>query len=234
MAVEAAETLLQCRQLLKEKLDRCFARKDDLDPQKRFARRGVTREIFEQERLEGFFRLLYKDSNDVSQRGVPSSLEFIAKKIRGSDDSSRCSNNFLAILLYSQCKNQSLMDFIQYLLQEAPSKPIFDCDLPLTKSTACEAFGNDDGHNFWEHQFLFCPVILTEQDEVRYVDHMQSCPRPFLEEPKKIGQGAYAVVYKVKIEKGHLINDQGVNNVGPFPSTNGSISNTNHSAMTTQ
>ena len=232
MAVEAAKTLLECRQRLKEKLDSCFARKDDPNPQKRFAPRGVTRAIFEQERLERFLQLLYQDSNDVFNRRIPASLESIAKKIRGSEDSSPCSNNFLAILLYSQCTNQSLMDFIQYLLQETPSKPILDSDLPLTKSTACEAF--DDGHSFWEHQFLFCPVILTEQEEVRYVGHMQSCPRPFLEEPKKIGSGAFSVVYKVKIEKGHLINDQGVNNVAPSPSNSGSISNTNHRAIITQ
>lgn len=68
-----------------------------------------------------------------------------------------------------------------------------------------------------EHQFVFRPVILKEQDEVRYVDHKQSCPRPFLEEPEKIGQGAYAIVYKVRIEKGHLTNNKGVHEVGPSP-----------------
>ena len=228
MAVEGTKTLLECRQRLKEKLDGCFARKDDLDPRKRFAPRGVTREIFEQDRLEHFLRLLCQDRSDVS------SLKSIAKKIRGSEDSPRCCNNFLAILLYSQCENRSLVDYIERLSYERPSNPTFDCDLPLMRLTACEAFGNDDGHKFWEHQFLFCPVILKEQDEARYVDHMQSCPRPFLEEPKKIGRGAYANVYKVKIEKGHLINDQGVNDVGPSPPDSGSISNIGYSGMNTQ
>lgn len=128
----------------------------------------------------------------------------------------RC-NNVLAILLYSQCTDQTLRVFVGSLLHERSSKPAFDCDLPLTKPTACEAFGKADRHNFWEHQFLFGPVVLKEQDGVRYVDDKQSCPGPFLEEPGKIGQGAYAIVYKVRIEKGHLTNNQGVNEVGPSP-----------------
>lgn len=226
MAVEGAETLLECRQRLKEKLDGCFARKDDLDPQKRFARRGVTREIFEQDRLEHFLRLLYRDNSDVLHRVDSTSLQSVAKKIRGSEDSPHCCNNVLAILLYSQCKSQTMLDYTQRLLHESPLSLTYDCHLPLERSTACEAFGNDDGHNFWEHQFLFCPVILKERDEVRYVDHKQSCPRPFLEEPKKIGQGAYAVVYRVRIERGHLINDQGANDVGLSISDSSSKPNT--------
>ncbi len=209
MAIEEAETLLECRQGLKERLDGCFARKDDPNPQKRFARRGVTREIFEEKRLERLIWLLYHNSPDRSHREVPADyLKSIAKKIRGSEASPHCSNNALAILLYSECKNKSIMDFIDcLLLTERRSNPIFDSDLPLTKVAACEAFGSDDGHKFWEHQPLFCPVILEERNEVRYVDHRQSCPRPFLEDPKEIGRGAYAIVYRVKVEKGHLISD---------------------------
>lgn len=143
-------------------------------------------------------------------------------------------NNVLAILLYSQCTDQTPRVFIESLLHERSSKPAFDCDLPLTKPTACEAFGKDDGHNFWGHQFLFCPVVLKEQDEVRYVDHKQSCPRPFLEVPEKIGQGAYAIVYKVRIEKGHLTNNKGVNEVGPSPSGGRLIPNVWYSGMSMQ
>lgn len=226
MAFQGAETLIVCRQRLKETLDGCFARRDDLDPRKRFARRGVTREIFDKDRLEHFLQLLCRDRIDALHWVDPASLQSLTKKIRGSEDSPRCCNNVLAILLYSQCKDQTLLDFIQRLLHERPLNPTYDCDLPLERSTAREAFGNVDGHNFWEHQFLFCPVILKEQDEVRYVDHKQSCPRPFLEEPKKIGQGAYAVVYRVRIEKGHLINDKGANDVGLSRSDNRSKSNT--------
>ncbi len=232
MAVEGAKTLDECRRRLKEKLDGCFARNDD--PQKLFARRGVTREIFEQDRLCRLLLLLCHDSTDESHRVVSANLESIAKRIRGSEDSPHCCNNVLAILLYSECKDRSLRNLIEGLTDERSSNSTFDRDLPLTKSKACEAFGDEDGHKFWMHQYLFCPVILKERDEARYVDHKQSCPRPFLEEPEKIGRGAYAIVYRVKIEKGHLINDQGANDVGSSTSDQSSISNTDHSGTNTQ
>ena len=234
MAVDGAKTLLECRQRLKEKLDTCFARNDDQDPRKRFARRGVTREIFEQDRLEHFLQLLYQDSADVSHPLVPANRKSIAAKIRGSADSPRCYNDVLAILFYSQCNDQTLMGFVEGLLRQIPPWPTSDCDLPLARSTASDAFGTDDGLKFWEHQFLFCPVVLKERDEVRYVDHKQSCPRPFLEEPEYIGKGAYAIVYKVKIEKGHLTNDQGVNDVSTSSSNGVSVSKRPYSGMNTQ
>ena len=217
MAVEEAKTSLQCRQRLKEKLDSCFARKDDPDPRKRFARAGVTREIFEQDRLEHLLRLLYQDNADVSDSSVPNNLQGIVEKIRGSADSTCRYNNVLAILLYSQCTDRSMMNFVECLLRGRPPEPISDSDLPLTQSAAHEAFGKEDGLKFWGQQYPFCPIILKEREEVRYVDHREACPGPFLERPKKIGQGAYAIVYSVKIEKGHLINDQGVNDVGTCP-----------------
>lgn len=220
MAVEGAKTLLECRQLFKEKLGDCFARNDGSDPRNRFARRGVTREIFEQDRLEHFLQLLCQDSANVPHSVVSANLKSIAAKIRGATDSPPCYNNVLAILFYAQCKDESLVHFVECLLSETPSKPTSDCDLPLERSTACKAFGNDDGLKFWEQQYLFCPVILKEQDEVRYV---ALCPRPFLEEPQEIGRGTYAIVYKVRIEKGHLINDQGVNDVSTSSSDDDSI-----------
>ena len=234
MSVEGATTLPQCRQRLKEKLESCFARKDDLDPRKRFARRGVTREVFEQDRLEYFLRLLCQDSTYVFHRMVTANLKFIAEKIRGYADSPPRYNNVLATLIYAQCTDQPLRNFVESLLHERSSKPAFDSDLPFAKPAACQTFGKDDRHSFWEHQFLFCPVVLKERDQVRYVDHKQSCPRPFLEEPEKTGQGAYAIVYKVRIEKGHLTNDQGVNEVGPSPPNDRLIPNIWYSGMYTQ
>ena len=228
MAIEEAQTLVECRKGLKERLDSCFTRKDDENPQKRFARRGITREIFEEKRLERLIWLLYHDSPDTSYSKVPADPKSTAKKIRGSDASPHC-NNALAILLYSECKNESIMGFIECLLLIRRSKPTFDSDLPLTKAAACEAFGTDDGPKFWERQYLFCPVILEERKEVRYVDHRDSCPCPWLDDPKEIGRGAYAIVYRVKIEKGHLINDQGANDVRPSPSNERSMSDTEDS-----
>ena len=56
---------------------------------------------------------------------------------------------------------------------------------------------------------MFCPVILKEFDESIYVGRHQSCPLPFVEERVKIGKGSFAIVYKVKIEKGHMVNRSG-------------------------
>ena len=236
MAVEGAKTLDECRQRLKEKLDHCFVRNDDDEPTKRFARRGVTREIFEQDRLDHLILLLYQDSTNTSHREASDSRESITKKIRGSQGSrSPPCCNFLAILIYSECKDQTLMRFIEHLPDGSSSSPTFDdSTLPLKSSEACDAFGEVDGHKFWIQQYLFCPVVLKERDEAIYVDHKKACPRPFVEEPKEIGQGAYAIVYRVVIEKGHLINNQGANEVGSCPNPSGSTSNTDYSGINTR
>lgn len=47
---------------------------------------------------------------------------------------------------------------------------------------------------------------MIRYDEVVYEN--DSCPLPFVEDPELIGSGSYAKVYKVKIEKGHLIMDE--------------------------
>ena len=205
-------TVAGYRQHLKEKLDSCFTRKDDKEPGKRFARRGVTREIFEKERLFKLLQLLIHDRKAADPN-------FVVDKIRGSVGSP-CYNNVLAILLYSRCKDETLEEFVDYLLSETSSDPVSDSELPITLDAACKAFGKDDGSKFWEDQYLFSPIVLKEGDEVTYTGHRMSCPAPFVEERKFIGQGAYAIVYKVRIEKGHLMNEQGANDVSRFQSKN--------------
>ena len=201
------------RQHLKKRIDNCFVRKDDEEPQKRFAPSGATREIFEQQRLFELVRFLVPDQTEAE-------LNSIAEKIRGPAGSPRHYNvgynNVLATLLYAHCKNQTLRKFVEGLLLDTCSDPSCDGDLPFTKSRATDVFGDDDGQKFWEHQSLFSPVILEEQNEVIYTGQRRLCPLPFTENPKKIDQGAYAIVYRVTIEKGHLINEQGANDVsGP-------------------
>ena len=225
MAVEEAKTLEECCRRLREKLDSCLERNDDI--QKRFAPRGKTLEIFEQDRLEHLLRLLEYNGSTDSHRLV----EYTAKKIRGSEGSRRCCN-FLAVLIYSDCKRKNLVDFVELLLSEEPHRPYSDDDLPLTKDVATEHFG-EDVHTFWEHQYLFCPVILKGQEENIYKGHRQSCPLPFVKEPEKIGQGAYAIVYKVVIAKGHLTNDEGSNDVSPPLSYNNLVPKTYYSSMNT-
>ena len=225
MAAEEATTLEECCRRLREKLDGCLERNNDI--KKRFAPRGMTLEIFEQDRLVHLLRLLdYKAYTD-SHRPV----ESIAKKIRGSEGARQCCN-FLAVLIYSDCTRQNLVDFVELLLSEEPHGPYSDDDLPLTKDAASEHFG-EDVHTFWEHQYIFCPVILKGQEENVYKGHKQSCPLPFVKEPENIGQGAYAVVYKVVIAKGHLTNDEGSNDVSPPLSNDNLVFKTYYSSMNT-
>ena len=206
MAIEEAETLSECRSGLKKKLDGCFSRRNDPDPKKRFARKGITREIFEKSRLEHLLKLLHCDTINVPSHDAGIDPIRVAECIRGAQDSSSYCN-VLATLLYSRCTDETLRKFSSDLVEREAQNSISDSKLPFTKEDACKAFGTNDGNSFWENQYFFSPVVLHENDESRYVGNKASCPLPILGEPEVIGQGAYAIVKKVKIEKGHLVND---------------------------
>ena len=198
------------RRHLKTEIDDCFIRKDDKEPQKRFASSGATREIFKMPRLFKLVRFLIPDRTEAE-------LNKIAERIRGPEGSARrCNvgyNNVLATLLYAHCEDQTLRKFVECLLLEACSNPNCDGEMPFTEARATEAFGDADGKKFCEQQYLFSPIVLEEQKEVIYTDHRNACPAPFTEEPDEIRRGAYGIVYKVTIEKGHLINEKGANDV---------------------
>lgn len=208
MVVEEAESLSEYRQLLKDKLADCFTRKNDLNPNTtKFARRGITREIFEESTLEHLFGLLLQGGGFTAAPGDSVDLTRIAKNIRGTRTSlTYC--NVLATLLYSRCLDKSLQKFLSDILQIESHKPIADNDLPLTQEEACKAFGDQDGYQFWEDQYVFCPVVLKENDESIYVDNRAFCPMPFIEDPVEIGRGAYGVIRKVTIEDGYLVNER--------------------------
>lgn len=204
MAADGHDTLHGYRTHLKEKLEHSFAGGHE-EPRKRFARNGIMREIFEPQRLVHLLRLLlYQNTGGIDPSGEDR-LNRIAERIRGTGDG-LVFCNILAGLLYARCESETLKNWAESLLHDKLRGLFSDSDLPLTESEAEKAFGSEDGLSFWEHQFLFCPVILEEGDESIYVDHRHSCPLPFLDKPKYLGKGAYATVYKVKIERGHLIN----------------------------
>ncbi len=190
---------------LKQKLDDCFTRKDAPDPSKRFARDGATKEIFETDRLLRLFSLVHFGTESVSPTQVDF-LRSLAFEIRGSNTTSSGSCNTLAALLYARCADKTLRIFGNELLDERSNRKVRDADLPLDEAEALKRFGTHDGRSFYQHQFSFCPVILKESEESIYVGTSQLCPLPFSEEPVLIGRGATAKVYKVKIERGHLVN----------------------------
>ena len=211
MASDAPNSLAEYRSYVKQRLDDCFTRKNDLDPSKRFARNGVTREILDKQTLFLLLKLTIYQAHDRINATDEDFLRPLASEIRGSETrTSPGYCNILATLLYARCTDDCLKTWARSLLpqkdHDRQQRPVDDNDLPLTESAAQENFGNDDGHSFWEQQSLFCPIILKEFDESVYVGRNQSCRLPFMEERIRIGKGSFAVVYKVKIEKGHMVN----------------------------
>lgn len=203
--MDEATKLSEYRRRLKEKLDKCLTPKDDPKPHEVFARRGITQEIFDEGRLVHLFGLLLQSGSSIAAHSESVDLTSIADKIRGAGNNLP-SCNVLATLLYSWCSDESLRKLSSDIQSES-RKPIADHDLPLRLEDAREAFGSD-GYQFWREQYIFCPVVLKENDESSYVDNRASCPMPFIEEPVEIGRGAYGIVRKVTIEKGHLVNER--------------------------
>ena len=202
--------LAECRSNLKQRLDDCFTRRDD--PTKCFARNGIAREILDQQTLLHLLKLIVYPADNRFDDEDEKRLRSLAIEIRGPEtESSPGYCNTLAILLYARCSDECLITWAKTLFRHVSDgtqqRPINDHDLPLTEQEILDSFGHRDVHSFWEQQFLFNPVTLKEFDESIYDGHKQFCRLPFGQERVKIGKGAYAVVYRVKIEKGHLINE---------------------------
>ena len=209
MANDLHQSLAECRSDLEKRLDRCFARGDD--PKKRFAPNGTTREILDQRTLFQLLRLIIYSANYQINTADENSLQSLVRKIRGPETAtSPAYCNVLATLLYIRCKDDCLTSWTQSISHDMASeyqdRSIHDTDLPLMKSAALDKFGHADGSRFWEEQYLFCPIVLKMFDESVYVDHKSSCRLPFGQERIEIGKGSYARVYKVKIERGHMVN----------------------------
>ena len=210
MTGDPHKSLAECRGYLKQRLDRCFARGDD--PTKRFAPNGVTKEILDQRTLFQLLKLIRYPANYQINASDEDSLQCLVNRIRGLEPITFpgfC--NVLATLLYIRCTDDCLKTWTQGLFHdmalENQYQPIHDTDLPLTRAEALDKFGYDDGHSFWEQQYFFCPITLKESDESIFVDHKKPCRLPFRQERTKIGKGSFATVYRVEIEKGHMVNE---------------------------
>ena len=205
MASGDHDTLAGYRNHLKEVLDGCFTRADDPDPRKRFARRGITRQILEEQRLIHLFGSLYSAGNDNLDSKSKDRVISIARKIRGHGGSvAYC--NALATLLYARCSDKSLRTLGEGVLHGKLPEALSDDGRPLLKDELLDIFGEDDGLAAWEHQSLFRPVLLMVYDENIYEGEFS--PLPFVKDPEPLGSGSFAEVDKVKIEQGHLIMDK--------------------------
>ena len=206
MTSDPHNSLAECRAYLKQRLDCCLLRGDDLI--KRFAPNGTTREILDQRTLSQLLKLIIYSANHQIDAADEDSLKCLVEKIRGLETTiSPGYCNVLATLLYIRCTDDCLKSWVQDLSHEGQYRPFRDIDLPLTRSAAVERLGDDDGPSFWEQQYLFCPITLKEFDESVYVDHKEPCRLPFGQDRIRIGKGNYAVVYKVRIEAGHMVNE---------------------------
>lgn len=76
-----------------------------------------------------------------------------------------------------------------------------DSALPLSKARARELFGVESGERFYRKQFIFCPVILKEGEEVECKEPW--CRLPF-QQVDDLSSGSSGVVTKVIVPKGHF------------------------------
>ena len=197
-----ADELDKYRKHLRERLEAGFTRGGD--PHKRFARIGLTQEIFDEGRLIKLTRLVLCGQAEHGSRDVRQ-LQSITHRIRGFNHRPAFCN-VLAILLYIRAHAETLERILKQIADGTSSALFSDIDLPVERDTALGVLGKEDGQDFFNGQFSFCPVVLKEGDESVYVGHRKSCPLPFCEEPTDVGEGTYAKVSKVIIEKGHFNN----------------------------
>lgn len=108
----------------------------------------------------------------------------------------------LAILVYIHCDKSTLDGFRSRFISNS-SLITRDSDLPLQKPVARSLFGANLGDRFYTKQFIFCPIILKEDEEVECRDDQQWCRLPF-ENSVPLGSGSSGTVSKVTIPKGHF------------------------------
>jgi hypothetical protein len=106
----------------------------------------------------------------------------------------------LLVLLWKGTKSM-LESFENYFLKKSFDDRK-DIVLPFDKSFARHIFGTNDGNKFFEWQFSFAPVTISE-GTFRH-ESRSSEVLPYLKH-KEIGSGAHGKVFKVKIERGQYM-----------------------------
>ncbi|KAL7760810.1 hypothetical protein ACKLNR_007345 [Fusarium oxysporum f. sp. zingiberi] len=119
--------------------------------------------------------------------------------------------HFLAVLIYAKCSIDAIKEFLDKLVfgneaefqeedQETPNL------LPARKEFLERLFSRpSDRRDFFDEQRPFCTLVLGGLDLVTIRSDDQKS-LPWLEQ-EQIGSGAFGVVYKVTIPKGHLTMD---------------------------
>jgi serine/threonine protein kinase len=165
-------------------------RKED---QHRFAPIGTSKEVLQPDVLRCLFRSL--DWPDTTESDL--SGEDLIERVN-----ERALYDFLAVLIFSSCTVDEVRTFTTELLV----KDTFASDtfaLPTQSRTLKLLFKEKVTRDkFLAKQSIFCPVIIHQGREQRVEDPGRR-RLPYLEE-KRLAQGGYGTVYKVKIAKGHF------------------------------
>ncbi|KAF6834742.1 protein kinase domain-containing protein [Colletotrichum musicola] len=115
-------------------------------------------------------------------------------------------HTFLAVLLYANCSAHAVWTFVSKLVppdNHDDAEPPYS--LPADKKYLQRLFDNDGETvtSFYQAQPHFSTVVLRAGENVK-VRNDEMCPLPYRED-KKIGDGSFGNVFKVKIVKGHFI-----------------------------
>ncbi|CAI7588020.1 unnamed protein product [Penicillium pancosmium] len=123
-------------------------------------------------------------------------------------------SNILAILLMDRAINDTwaLKQFLSLILQtnNCMWDPLLlrDSELPISRAHAEHLF-EDRGESFFTTQLKFCAIVLQDKKELNCSDNAQMlCPLPYLDQ-KEIGSGGFGQVWRVVIEKHHLLSENG-------------------------
>ncbi|KAL6714396.1 hypothetical protein ACLMJK_007819 [Lecanora helva] len=189
---------------LMTKLDDALTPKNAKDPKKRFARKGVTKDVLSERKLTKLFSAVRPSNANTYSRPDP---EAIARRVTGAANLASFSN-VLAVLLHTRCSEESLRAFMERLMtrDDIPS----DAALPLGKPAAREVFGDFEGTRFWQSQFPFCPVVLKFGSV-----YPAGCQLPFTKDAEYLGEGGYGKVWEVEVEAGHMCTISGMCNGEP-------------------
>lgn len=179
------------------------------DDRCRFAPVGTAKQVLRHDVLLRFFRTL----------GFPVAIwmEFRSnleeELIRRLDE--RGLYEFLAILIFSQCRLEAARTFTTKVLGKDPW-PSDICSLPANREGLMTLFGDSNtSDRFLACQACFCPVVIHMGTE-GHVDSQDLTRLPYLNE-QLIAQGAFGKVYRVEIAKGHFYdNRMGARNQHPI------------------
>lgn len=85
-----------------------------------------------------------------------------------------------------------------------PSLRLTDRQLPFSKQDL-DCLGTQKSDQFYEKQFLFCPIVIENRPEAGVIYSDKRCPFPFMEDRSaRVGSGGYGSVHRNKIAPQYL------------------------------